>query len=47
MPHILRENPLDFFESKGADHPHTRCDRRLEDINVIINENARGDVMVE
>ena len=64
---MLRENPLDFFETEGVNHLHTRreganyshtrcegashqytrCDRHLADINVIINENGRGHVMVE
>ena len=47
IPYILRENSLDFFETERANHLHTRCDQRLADINMIINENARYHVMVE
>ena len=47
IPYILRENLFDFFETEGADHPRIQCDKPLVDINVIIDENARFNVMVE
>ena len=43
----IKEKFINFFETEGANHSRIQCDKPSVDINVIIDENAWFNVMVE